>query len=1369
MRRRTRRRILWSAAAATALMALAAGSGILVLRSQWFLGKVRAAMVGVVEKATGGRAEIGTLKFDWRNLRARVAPFTLHGTEPPGKPPLFQAGSIAIGLKIVTLAWWHLDLQELEVSEPRIYLIVGADGRTNLPGPKTAGGGPVMEKILDLAVSRFQVERGAFEVEGQAPQPFSASGRNLQARFLFDRSGPRYRGELAMDPVEVRGPGLAAWPPVGIQISLAAERNRIRVTAGRVHTARAAVEFSGAVENLAAPEARFGFDARMEASEAGRLAKIPGLRGGALQMTGMASWSRPGGAAVTGRLHATGLGYRDASVRLGNFRLDGRLAANARGVELQALRLAGVYAGGPASASAQLPVEGQIARTSLAGRDLALEGIALAVLGGSFRGTAQLRDLRQYRVEGQVAGFRARRVVGLYSAEPLPWDAQVSGAVALDGVLGEPHSLRASGDWKIEPAPESAPVRGHLAASYNARSEALDVGRSTLSLPSSQVEFSGSLDSQMRVHLETRDFGELLPAAGESAGAFPVKLENGAAVFDGTVTGKLDRARIAGHARVTNLGYEGRRLDSVEGDLAAGSDGLRVSKGSAALGSLRAQFQGQVGLRQWKPEENSALAATGSLGAASLADALALAQIPIKEATGTLNGGLEASGTLGQPVLAGQVAVTKGVFRGEPFDRLAAQFHSAGNRIEVTLGELAGQSKQVRWTAAFDHPAGRFDAGRLRFQVVTNAMPLDEIRTLETTRPGLHGSVTLTATGEATLGNSQFRLSDLQAEVDGRGLQLTGQALGDATLTAHSQGQVLRAHLESNFADSQVLGDGEWRLEGDDPGSATISFSKLDFAQLRAWIVPFDVNAATPAEQLLAGFAEGQLRVEGPIFQQPQWRAELRIPSFEIRPTENNATRPGLSLALRNSGPMVARMANSVVTVESAHLVGRSTDLAITGRLSLGQKDPLDLRVNGQVDLAILHDLDRDFASSGTITTDATVRGSFSAPQVVGRVQFENAAFSLADFPNGVSNANGSIAFTNDRATIQRFSGETGGGKVELSGFATYTGGLILYRLRVRADHVRVRYPEGVSTVANANLSLSGTRDQSMLSGTVTVQRTGFNPEADFSSLLTHSAEPVRTPAAQAGLLGGMSFSIQINTAPDIQFQSSLTEDLQVDTNLTLRGSPSNPALLGRISITEGQIVFYGTRFNINQGSISFFDPLKIDPVLDIDLETKERGIDVTLTVSGPLTHLNLTPHSDPPLQFSEIVALLATGEGPSSDPTLLAQQSTAPNSWQQMGASALLGQAIASPVSGRLQRFFGVSKLRIDPTLPGVENNPQARLTLDQQVTSAITFTYITNVTSSNPEVVRVEWALSKQWSVVALREENGVFGIDFYLKKRF
>jgi translocation and assembly module TamB len=159
----------------------------------------------------------------------------------------------------------------------------------------------------------------------------------------------------------------------------------------------------------------------------------------------------------------------------------------------------------------------------------------------------------------------------------------------------------------------------------------------------------------------------------------------------------------------------------------------------------------------------------------------------------------------------------------------------------------------------------------------------------------------------------------------------------------------------------------------------------------------------------------------------------------------------------------------------------------------------------------------------------------------------------------------------------------------------------------------------------------------------------------------------------------------------------------------------------------------------------------------------------VILTVSGPITKLNLTPRSDPPLEFSQVVALLATGSAPSSDPTLAARQTNSNQSFTQLGASALIGQVVANPVSSRLQRFFGVSRLKIDPQLTGVENNPQARLTLEQQVTKNLTFTYITNLSSSNQQIVRVEWALDRQFSVIAVRDENGLFGIDFLYKKSF
>ena len=75
-----------------------------------------------------------------------------------------------------------------------------------------------------------------------------------------------------------------------------------------------------------------------------------------------------------------------------------------------------------------------------------------------------------------------------------------------------------------------------------------------------------------------------------------------------------------------------------------------------------------------------------------------------------------------------------------------------------------------------------------------------------------------------------------------------------------------------------------------------------------------------------------------------------------------------------------------------------------------------------------------------------------------------------------------------------------------------------------------------------------------------------------------------------------MNFDVQVQTAPDIQFQSALTQDLQVEASLRLRGNPTNPGIVGRINITQGQLVLFGTRYNINQGSVAFYNPLEDRP-----------------------------------------------------------------------------------------------------------------------------------------------------------------------------
>ncbi|HWQ56730.1 MAG TPA: translocation/assembly module TamB domain-containing protein [Bryobacteraceae bacterium] len=1349
------------------LLLLTVAAAVVALRSQWFHDRVRERIVSEVERATGGRSEVRAFSFDWRALRAEVRGFVLHGTEEAGKPPLFEAGSIRVGLKVVSLLKKDVDIDSVAVAEPRIHLIVYPGGRTNVPAPRVRRNGrPAMETILKLAVGRFQVDRGIFEIENQGRTPFSAHGENLTARLGYDASGPRYQGEVSMRPLDFAW-GSRKPVPVDVDLMVGVYGGRIEVTAGRFATGNSQVAFSGAVEDIAKFQAGFDYKARLDLADLKRIVEVNAPPSGEALVAGKARFDGFAHYDIRGKLNAARVGWSHPDLWLRDFRAEGTVSLTPARLESRDMRVSGNALLG--RKTQPQPVEGRIESVTLRNRDLEAAGIRLAAMDGSFVGQAELREWHRYRVGGEVSGFSVRRLVALYSDQQVPWDGRVSGPVRVEGSFRTKSSVVAAAQVAVTPAASGPPVQGHLDAMYTARGATIDLGRSWLQLPATRVDFSGVLGKQLAVRMETRDLDDVLPALNVKS--MPVRLESGPASFSGTVTGPLNDPRIAGTASAAHFAVGSAHFDGFQGTVAATKTKIELRDARLSRGSLQAQFEADAGLIGWKSEDSLPVWMNGSVRNAAVSDVLTVAGRADMQASGTLDASAKITGRWGAPLVALNATVMKGSLYGEPFDRLIAIVNHGGDNVEVGSGRIEAGRKQIAWKARYQHAAGDFDEGRVQFEISSNVMPVAEIQRVREERPDLGGTVQFAVAGDVEVrrgngGHAILEWRELRGNADTEGLTMNGRQLGSARLKATTEQGVLSAHLTSDFAGSAVRGDGEWRLAQDYPGRGRLTFTKLDFVRLR------ELFTAPGASRLMrfAGSMAGEVSAEGPFLQPEKWRAAARITQLQLSTAPGTGPANGTQdLTLRNSGPVTALMENGVLKLESARFVGRSTDLTVGGVVNIKQKNALDLKVKGRVDLAMLQDFDRDLEASGVVNTETSVRGALDDPQVNGRMEMQNAAFSLATFPQGIYNANGVVAFNGTRATIQSLTGESGGGKVRVAGFASFEGEQMLFRLFLRAEQVRVRYPEGVSTVANAALNWTGTSDRSTLAGTVTIVRTGFNPQSDFSSILARQLEPVRTPTSRTGILSGTNFDVQIETAPDITFESSLAQDIQAEANLRLRGTATNPAMLGRITITQGRLVFFGTRYNISQGSISFFNPARIEPILNIDLETKARGVDVTLTVSGPIEKLNLTPRSDPPLQFNEIVALLATGRAPTSDPALLTQQATSPQSWQQMGASALLGQAIANPVAGRLQRFFGVTRLKIDPSLTGVDNNPQARLTLEQQITPSITFTYMTNVTNSNPLVVQVEWAVNRTWSVLAVREENGLFGLDFLLKKRF
>ncbi len=1371
---RRARRFLIVAASLAALVLLLAISAILVLRSDWFRGKVRDRIVAEVEKATGGRAEIGAFRFDWKRLRAEVDGFVLHGSEPPGAPPLARADAIAVGIKIVSVAKRSVDLEYLDVRHPQLYLILYPDGHTNLPAPKVrrAGKGTV-ETILDLAIGRLSLEDGSFEIAGQGKTPFDAEGHNLRAQFAYDLAGPRYSGQFSVAPARFHWGGFEPVP-LDVSLALAVEKNRVRIDFGRVSTGPSQVEFSGAIESLTDFSGAFQYKVRASLGEVTRTLHWRTVLEGPVTLAGKASFHGTSEYLVNGALHAAGVLFGpDPHFMLRDLHADAGFNIDPRRIAVSGLRIAGLAMASLTGTNRPLvpfPVSGRMETVVLRHQTVEAGGIHLDTLDGTFEGKTQIADFQHVHVEGDVAGFDVRKMMRVYDGQSVPWDGAASGPMQLSVTFGNTSTLKVGGHMAISPAGAGAAVSGSIQAAYDAASETLDLGTSTLSLPSTRLDFSGVLGRRLRVHADSRNLDDVLPAFDIQS--LPVKLQSGEAVFNGWVTGALEDPRITGHGNASNVVWQGRTYEALTGDIDLASAGLTVHNGSLQQGALHASGAGSLGMRDWKVEDASAVSFAGSIRNAPAAELMAIAEIRDFPAEGTVSAEGKISGTIGDPHIEATVTAVKGALEGEPFDRFTGKLVYGGTTVELANAQLAAGGKNVAVEARYQHQSGNLGKGELHFQVDSNAMPLAQIQMVSKGYPGIGGTAELHFTGALDIAPTKpglpgVHLTSLNGTLAGKGLRINDQSVRDATLTATTKGSELAAHFDSELAGSVIAGDGKWSLTDDYPGSMQLSFKRLDLERLRLWLR----GRQPPGGMLIAGSAEGTLTIAGPALKPDLWKAQLRIPSFEAGPGADLAATSNV-LTLHNAAPIVIGMERNVVKVESARFVGRATDLSLTGTVNLDHKDALDLRVSGTFDLASLRDVTEDIYGTGLIETGVTIRGPLAQPQIAGRMDIKDATLSLADLPVVVSKTNGVILFDGTRATIQNLSGESGGGTVTLSGFAGYGGDILVFRLQATAHELRVRYPEDFSTVANASLSLTGSSDSSTLSGHITVLRTGFNPHSDFSSILAKSAEPVRTPSAQTGLLANMHFDVEIDSAPDITFQSSLAQGLQAEASLRLRGTGTNPSLLGRINISGGRVVFFGTPFTVNQGSIAFYNAVKIEPVLDMDLDTKARGIDVILNISGPINKLALTPRSDPPMPFSDIVALLATGVSPTSDYATLMSGPGAPQSMQQMGAQALLGEAIASPITGRLQRFFGVTRLKIDPTLTGttgVENNPQARLTVEQQVTPEITFTYITDVTSTNPLVIQVEWAFSRNWSAVLLREENGLVGLNFVLKRRF
>ncbi len=1370
--RRSHKRLWTGAITGVLLLAVCIGA-VWYLRSASFEGVVRRKLVVALEDATGGRVELASFRWNLSQLAFEANDLTIHGLEPPGQLPYAHVDRAMVRLRILSFFEKRFIVDRLDLLHPVVHVIVNSDGSTNAPQPKVrTSDSTAVQQLFDLQVAHADLRDGMLVLnERKLPLDFSAN--DVAAHMSYDgrQHAHRYEGSVKVGKFDLRYGDLQDIPAAA-DLRFTIWQNAFEIRDLKLTSQKSTLQASGKLANFSDPQVQLTYTANADMTQLGNVMRSSALRGGTSALNGAAEYSRAKGYTANGHIAFRNLDYTESDVVLRHANVDANF--NLADDRLLLNRIAAHVFGGLVTGDADIrnlipasqpqPVAGSVERR-------AARSSAERAPSGEQQGSARL----------QARGLSLNELLRTVSSRSLPLEklnavGAVSGSVNLDwreSLANAVAEIALDIAAPAQPTANELPVSGSVRGRSALRSERIDMSVLNLATPHTQLSASGSLGSsavtlQLKVH--ANGLAELQPLLG--GGVLPVDLA-GEATFDGTLSGRLRSPQLAGHVQATDFTYfytpaatvpqpqpplvpvkhapppsrsapqagsapaptappKRIRLDAFSGDVQYSQSSLALHNAMIQQGEAHLAIDGSTTLDQGAFTNNSHFEVQATLhngNAGELQHDLGL-DYPLQ---GELSFAMNAAGTPANPHGQGQFSLSQGEFRGRPIKTLTSKVSFVEHTVHFRDVRLQAGHGTIVGSAAYDLRQREAEVD-LKGQNVD----LADIPEIQSERLQVAGVTNFTIKGSGTLERPL-----VNAHFDVAKLALNGDMVGAVIADAMTQGHRLTLTTRSNFPKASFNLDGGVELDGDMPAHAELRFANLDANPF----LPARVRNLVTRQVSLDGHAQ----LDGPLKQPRLLHGALEVQQFSAEVQH---------VPVHSDGPVQLSFANETVAIQRCVLVGEDTRFALSGTAGLQGERPLNLHANGALNLKLARTLYPDVTSYGSANIDVTVAGTAAKPNLSGRAEVVHAGVSIIDLPSGIGDLNGTLVFNQDRLELENVAGRMGNGRVKLAGFVTF-GGTLGFNLSSEGSDIRFRY-SGFSVTSDQTLRLTGTLQNASLTGNITVTRFAQIPSADLQYIVAQASAPPSVPNPKSPL-NNLHLEVRILSTPELTVETSLAK-LSGDVDLRLRGTAARPVLLGRINIAEGDIKLAGTKYHLERGDITFVNPVRIDPVFDVEATTRVRDYDITIGLHGTTERLNTTYRSDPPLSADDIVSLLAFGK----TQTEQALGGTTQSGFTESASGALLTSALNQAVGNRVSRLFGSSTIRINPSLGGPENDPNARLTLEQQVTNNITFIYITNLARSAQEVIQFEYNINSDYSLEGIRDENGVVSFDLLIRKR-
>ena len=1313
-----------------------------------FHQQVRRHVIAYLERTTGGRVELGELHTTPFRLRIDVRNLTIHGREAANETPYLHIDRLQAELKIISLLSTTVGLHSLVLDRPVMHIVVYPDGSTNQPNPphSQSSAKPSVEQLFALSVSQAGVHGGELQWE-QERIPLELDARDVSMALSYSFLRQQYAVQVSAGSVPSR---IQRHPPFIWKgdASLVLMRNRADIGALNLTSGKSEFHFAGQILDFQNPQVRGDYHGVLEMGGLTKFLPELDFRKGSAQIQGRGAWSLRD-FSLEGTLQGKDLDWASHNVNLQNGRLSAAFVITPQRLRVSAIR-ANLMGG---------ELHGEVDVTNW---QTQLQPQTPTPAQRRTLGQVPSESLQRGSVRLQMTSFPIAPALAFLSSREFPLDhLNLAGAASGDVNMLWTGSIE-DAETKItltvapplQPASGQVALRGQIDGIYRGSRDELELNQLHLATPASEITASGELaaSTALKLRFDSHDLREWKPLlqAAFSSQQLPFAV-HGFAMFNGTATGKASALTLNGNLEVydfdTTLPANDRlpervvHWDALTGNIQYSANNFAIHNGALVHGPTVAHVGLTTALSHGTLQENSPFALHLNLINLNLSEVEQLAGYS-RPISGTMDLSGRLAGTRANPHGEGHMQVREASAFGVPiamgasdvrlanhqfqFDHINANVYGAtltgSGAISTWLDnfrvDLAGENVDLAQVPHFHNPRITID-GRAGFHLVAGGTPQ---------QPTVEAHV---------------RLHDLA---------FNNERAGDFYLdaTTHGRQAEIQGHSEFEKADLKIRGivglDQPYRAD------LNVDFDHLDVDSILSVYLQGKVTGHAPFS--------GTVRLHGPLRtpEDLQVAGQIQTLNAEIE-----------HVKLQSAEPIRFEVADQTLRLEEFHLTGSGTNFTAHGTAHLAQPQAMDFRIEGTVNVGLLRTLNPKVSAEGTLNVKLDANGTFADPVWQGRIEVRDTSVSHDDFPSGLSALNGELVFDRNRIQIERLTGATGGGIVALTGSATYQKGTLALDLGASARDVRLRYPPGVSSTANADLRLTGTSNAAQLTGKVTVTKLSVTPGFDFGSYLEKSKQAVAiTPRDSPA--NRLKLDVHVTTTPELRMQTAIAK-LSGNADLRLRGTADRPVLTGRTEVLEGEISFNGTKYRIDRGDITFANPAKTEPILDIQASTRVRDYDITVTLNGDASKpngLRATWRSEPPLPEADVIALLALGR--TREESAAATQTSGSFGFGGEASNLLINEALNSAVSSRVQRLFGVSRIKIDPQGLASETNivrgPQ--VTIEQQVASNVTVTYSTNVSVASQQIIQVEYNVTRNVSIVALRDQNGVVSFDIRIRQR-